>query len=73
MALGSGLVLESAKCLWILGRLFGFCGCVWDSGKCFCNLGRVLDSGKCFVLTSLRRLTCLVYMYEYDTLGKSVF
>ena len=69
---------------WILGSVFGFCGCALNSGKCFWNLGHVFDSGKCFlesgmcldsekclVLTSHRRFTCIVYMY--DSVGKSIF
>ena len=58
-------VLDSGKCLWTLGWVFGFWDVFMDSGKCFWNLGRVfgfwevfwilgsvLDSGKCFVPTS---------------------
>ena len=38
-------VLDSGKCLWTLGSVFG----IWDV---FWILGSVLDSGKCFVPTS---------------------
>ena len=59
--------MDSGKCFWILGSVFGFwevfldsgtCFGFWevfvDSGKCFWILGSVLESGKCFVLTSHR-------------------
>ena len=47
-------VLDSGKCFWILGRVFGFWEVFLDSGTWFWILGSVLESGKCFVLTSHR-------------------
>ena len=76
MALESGRVLDSGKCFSILGLVldsgtffqilwmcFGFWEVFLESGTC-------LDSGKCFVLTSHRRFTCIVYMY--DSVRKSI-
>ena len=48
------MFLDSGKCFWILGSVFGFWEVFLDSGKCFWVLGRVLESGKCVVLTSHR-------------------
>ena len=48
------MFLDSGKCFWVLGSVFGFWEVFLDSGKCFWVLGRVLESGKCVVLTSHR-------------------